>query len=215
MLEFHQDAICLSGITGTSLKSEVLNRYYQFWWNITSGGEKANHKYPTAIIELNAGTGEIFIEETSEVIFGSAGHALQLKFELDRHNSLKIILVEEDPSCYYHLKKVIKRNFPEFCSDSIEKFSEKNTKNIFLFNCSLEEALSEIEKIDNLGNALFFFDPLRMIKWENIEYVAKNRIKQYYATRTEFIIFLFTSDYFLGRKEFTPFPCHNIEKQWT
>lgn len=212
MLEFHEDAICLSGITGTKIKSEILNRYYRFWWNITSGGERSNHNYPTAIIELNAGTGEIFIEETSEIIFGSAGHALLLKFELDSQNSLKIILVEEDPECYLHLKNVIKRKFPEFYPNIQQT---NNSSNIFLLNCSLVEALERIENIQNLGNALFFFDPLRMTRWQNIENVAKKRVTQYYGTRTEFIIFLFTSDFFLGRKEFTQFPSHNIEEKWT
>lgn len=89
MVGFHGDALCLSGITGTRLKSEVLSRYYQFWWNIVSGGEQNDHRYSTTIIELNAGTGELFIEDTSEIILGSAGHALQLKFELDLNNSLK------------------------------------------------------------------------------------------------------------------------------
>jgi three-Cys-motif partner protein len=215
MVGFHEDAICLSGITGTRLKSEVISRYYRFWWNIVSGGEQKDHKYSAAIIELNAGTGEIFIEDTAETILGSAGHALQLKFELDRNNSLKVIVVENDGDCYPHLKNVIKRQFPEFSLDKLEGPIEKNTDNVFLFNLSLENALEEIDKIDNLGNALFFFDPLRMVEWKNIEQVAKNRIRQHYGIRTEFIIFLFTSDYFLGRKSFASFPTHTIEKSWT
>jgi three-Cys-motif partner protein len=215
MNDFQKDAICLSGVTGTRLKSEILNRYYRFWWNITSGGDRDNHKYPTSIIELNAATGEVFIEETSETIFGSAGHALQLKFELDQRNSLKIILVENDASCYSRLKNVIKRQFPEFPLDVMEGPVEKNEINIFLLNLPLEKALLEIDKIEDLGNAIFFFDPLRMVEWKSIEQVAQNRIKQYYATRTEFIIFLFTSDYFLGRKSLTPFPQHTLENSWT
>ncbi|MDO8871274.1 MAG: three-Cys-motif partner protein TcmP [Methanoregula sp.] len=215
MTDFHEDAICLSGVTGTRLKSEVLSRYYRFWWNITSGGERDNHKYPTSIIELNAATGEVFIEETSETIFGSAGHALQLKFELDLHNSLKIILVENDASCYSRLKNVMKKQFPEFPVEIMEGPVEKNKINIFLLNLPLEKALFEIEKIEDLGNAIFFFDPLRMVEWKAIEQVAKNRIKQYYATRTEFIIFIFTSDYFLGRKSLAPFPQHNLANSWT
>jgi len=215
MVGFHGDALCLSGITGTRLKSEVLSRYYRFWWNIVSGGDQKDHKYSAAIIELNAGTGEIYIEDTAETILGSAGHALQLKFELDRNNSLKVIVVENDGDCYPHLKNVIKRQFPEFSLDKLEGPLEKNTENVFLFNLSLENALAEIDKIDNLGNALFFFDPLRMVEWEKIEQVAKSRLKLHYGIRTEFIIFLFTSDYFLGRKSFAPFPNHNTEKSWT
>jgi len=54
-----------------------------------------------------------------------------------------------------------------------------------------------------------------MIKWEIIEKVARDRIRHYYQTGTEFIIFLFTSDYFLGRDEFAGFPKHNNELEWT
>lgn len=99
--------------------------------------------------------------------------------------------------------------------DLLEGPLEKNTDQVYLFNLPLENALLEIDKISDLGNALFFFDPLRMVEWKNIEQVAKNRIKQYYETRTEFIIFLFTSDYFLGRKSFASFPNHAVEKNWT
>lgn len=38
-LEFVEDAICLSGLTGTKLKSDVIGQYYPFWWGITSTGE--------------------------------------------------------------------------------------------------------------------------------------------------------------------------------
>jgi hypothetical protein len=128
---------------------------------------------------------------------------------------LKVIVVENDRDCYPHLKNVIKRQFPEFSIEKLEGPFDKNTENVFLLNLSLENALAEIDKIENLGNALFFFDPLRMVEWKTIEQVAKNRIKQHYGIRTEFIIFLFTSDYFLGRKSFAPFPNHNTEKIWT
>jgi three-Cys-motif partner protein len=215
MLAFHEDAIILSGLTGTLLKSKILGQYYQFWWNITSGGESRDHRLPTAIIELNSGTGEIFIEETGETILGSAGHALQLKYELDKNNAFKLVLIEETPECYLHLKNVIKRQFPEFPHEKFEDSVEKNRTNVFLLNCSLEKALQEIDKIENLGTAIFFFDPLRMVEWKTIETVARSRIKSYYSMHTEFIIFLFTSDYFLGRKEFAPFPSHMNEGEWT
>jgi len=64
-LEFVQDAICLSGLTGSKLKCDVLDEYYPFWWNITSGGKTANYKYSTALVELDAGTGEVYIEDAS------------------------------------------------------------------------------------------------------------------------------------------------------
>ena len=72
-LEFKQDAICLSGLTGSKLKCEVIGQYYPFWWNITSGGKRVNYNWPTAIVELDAATGEVYIEDTSETIPGSSG----------------------------------------------------------------------------------------------------------------------------------------------
>jgi hypothetical protein len=63
MLEFHDDAICLSGITGTAIKSEIIGQYYEFWWKITSGGDKNDHRFETAIVELNSGSGEVYIQE--------------------------------------------------------------------------------------------------------------------------------------------------------
>ena len=54
-----------------------------------------------------------------------------------------------------------------------------------------------------------------MIKWNTIEKVARDRIRYYYSTGTEFIIFLFTSDFFIGRKEFAPLPQQNLESLWT
>ena len=47
-----------------------------------------------------------------------------------------------------------------------------------------------------LGNSLFFFDPLLSESWQRIEAIAKERIKHYYDTGTEFLIFLFSSDFF-------------------
>lgn len=81
MLEFVEDAICLSGLAGTKLKCDVLGSYYPFWWNITSGGQGANYAYPTAIVELHAGTGEVYIKDLKQIVLGSAGHALELKAE--------------------------------------------------------------------------------------------------------------------------------------
>lgn len=215
MLKFHDDAIVLSGLTGSKLKSKIINDYYQFWWNITSGGPSAEYRNPTAIIDLFSATGEIFIEETEETILGSAGHALQLKFELDQRNSLKVILIEENKECYKRLNNVILKNFPEFSTTELEVSLQKDMKNIFLFNLNLDEALRKINLIDSIGNAIFLFDPLLMIKWKTIEEVARNRIRYYYSTGTEFIIFLFTSDFFIGRKEFSPLPVQNYEALWT
>ena len=53
-LEFVQDAICLSGLTGSKVKCDVIGQYYPLWWNITSGGKRTNNDLPTAIVELDA-----------------------------------------------------------------------------------------------------------------------------------------------------------------
>jgi hypothetical protein len=110
-LEFKDDAICLSGKAGSKIKSELIGRYYPFWWNITSGGDSTNHKYHTAIVELDAATGEMFIKDTNEIILGSSGHALALKCDSINTRDLKIILVEKNVDCYSHLKKVITKRW--------------------------------------------------------------------------------------------------------
>jgi three-Cys-motif partner protein len=149
------------------------------------------------------------------VILGSAGHAIELKIKHDKQNSLKLILIEEDTSCYNHLKQVLCRKIPGISVSICEGPIAENRSNIFLMNLPLNDALTEMAGISKLGNSIFFFDPLRMVKWDIIETVARNRIKSYYQTGTEFIIFLFTSDYFLGRDEFHSFPKHNDESHWT
>ncbi len=204
-LKFVQDAICLSGLTGSKLKCAVIGQYYPFWWGITSGGQRENYKFPTAIVELDAATGEAYIKDTNEVILGSSGHALDLKCNNPNTGGLKVILVENDVDCYGHLKKVIRRRWGNVDIDLAEGPSQFNSSNIYLLNTELDSALSNIEKI-KLGNALFFFDPLRSVEYQTIEKVASNRIKTYYKTGTEFIIFVFTSDWFLGRDDFAPLP---------
>ena len=109
-LEFVGEAISLSGLTGTKLKCDVVGRYYPFWWKNTSGGKSLKYQKPTAIVELNAATGEDYIKDTSETVLGSAGHALELKVNhlndptIDTTN-LKVVLIENDPNCYDLLKK--------------------------------------------------------------------------------------------------------------
>lgn len=215
MLEFHDDAICLSGITGTAIKSEIIGQYYEFWWRITSGGNKRDYQNTTAIVELNAGSGEVFVKELKETILGSAGHSIELKRKLDKWNCLNLVLIEEDATCYAHLTNVISRRIPDLPLKICEGPIDQNPTNIFLMNLNLDESLKKMAQIPKLGNSIFFFDPLRMIKWEIIEKVAKDRIKHYYQTGTEFIIFLFTSDYFLGRDEFAAFPINNNEEAWS
>ena len=78
-LEFVRDAISLSGLTGSKLKCEIIGECYRFWWNITSGGARANYDWPTVVLELDAATGEVHAKNTRETILGSSGHALDLQ----------------------------------------------------------------------------------------------------------------------------------------
>jgi three-Cys-motif partner protein len=213
-LEFVNDAISLSGLTGSKLKSDIISEYYPFWWNITSGGERANHAWATAIIELDAATGEMYIKDTKEIIPGSSGHALALKCDNIKTKNLKILLVEKDTDCYSHLKKVINRRWPIVDIHEAEGPSRSNKSNIYLLNVELDEAIRAISQLE-LGNSLFFFDPLRSVAYETIEKVAKARIKSYYQTGTEFIIFVFTSDWFLGRDNFAGLPATLDETRWS
>jgi len=101
-LEFMGDAICLSGLTGTKLKSEVIGRYYPFWWRITSGGSRASYRFPTAIVELNAATGEVFIEDAEETVLGSSGHALDLKMsEAPNTRNLRNLIISSSTSLFF------------------------------------------------------------------------------------------------------------------
>lgn len=120
MLEFVGDAICLSGLTGTRLKSEVIGKYYPFWWSITSGGKNENYRYSTAIVELNAATGEVHIKDTGETILGSAGHLLELKVRSPNTSNFKVVLIEDNLDCYAHLKKVVRRRWPNVSIEEAE-----------------------------------------------------------------------------------------------
>ena len=218
-LEFVGDAISLSGLTGTKLKCDVIGSYYPFWWKITSGGKSLHYGKSTAIVELYAATGEDYIKETGETVLGSAGHALDLKVnnlgetDIDTSN-LKIILTEENADCYAHLKKVIERRWPSVPIEQAEGPPESNSSNIYLLKKNLDDALAAIEHI-SLGNAIYYFDPLRSIEWTTVEKVARKRIKNRLQTGTEFIIFLFTSDWFLGRDEFVALPETAQEEKWS
>lgn len=213
-LEFVQDAICLSGLTGSKLKCEVIGEYYPFWWHITSGGPRANFEYPTAIIELDAATGEVYLQDTKETILGSSGHALRLKCSNPATRYLKVILVEKDDACYQRLKNVIRRRWGNVDIGLAEGPVQFNSSNIYLLRQTLDSAISNIEKI-KLGNALFFFDPLRSVEYATIEKVASKRITDFYKKGTEFIIFVFTSDWFLGRDDFFSLPNTLDERTWS
>ena len=214
MLEFVKDAICLSGLTGSKLKCDVISEYYPFWWNITSGGPSADYTYPTAIVELDAATGEVYIKDTGETILGSAGHALELKYNNPNTEKLKVVLVEKDDACYSHLKNVIRRRCSNVKIDIAEGPTALNTSNIYLMNEPLDNALANIGKLQ-LGNALFFFDPLRSVEYTTIEKVARRRINSFHRTMTELVIFVFTSDWFLGRDDFAGLPTTADSSRWS
>jgi len=215
-LRFVGTAISLSGPTGSKLKCEIIGDYYPFWWSITSGGARKDYRIKTAIIELNAATGEIFIDETKETILGSAGHALELKVNNPNTYNLKIVLVEDNLECYLQLKEVIKKRWKAVSIAQAEGQITSNNSNIYLLNKQLSDALDLIDKI-KLGNtlALFYFDPLLMVEYETLERVAARRMRYFFKTGTEFIIFLFTSDWFQGRGEFCALPSTTNEETWT
>lgn len=215
-MEFHGDAIVLSGVTGTMLKCEVLGKYYPKWWSITSGGKVKANRLATSIVELNAGSGEDYIEETKDTILGSFGHALRLKLEGEATPKLKVLLIEENQECFDHLKNVIRRRWSGADLQAAEGPQERNNTGVYLLRKTLDEAIETIEPI-SLGNSLFFFDPLLYTPWKEIERVAQRRIKFYYMSRTEFVVFLFTSDWFLGRPKLglAPLPQHLDRTQWS
>ncbi len=213
-LEFKGDAISLSGLTGTKLKCDVIGEYYRFWWNITSGGPSREHRFPTAFVELDAATGEVYIKDTGETVLGSAGHSMELKATEPFTGNLKVILIEKNPDCYAKLKEVIQRRWPAVDVAEAEKPVSENNSNVYLFNLGFDDAIEQVKQIE-LGNSLFFFDPLRSVTWQSIEKVTEGRLGDYYQTGTEFMIFIFTSDWFLGRDDFTPLPDHADETKWT
>ncbi|NIO38046.1 hypothetical protein GTO27_10145, partial [Candidatus Bathyarchaeota archaeon] len=114
------------------MKCDVLCQYYPFWWGITSGGAGRDYRNPTSIIELNAATGEVYVEDTNETTLGSAGHALQLKVNNPMTDYLKVVLVEENAECYAHLKSVIERRWSRIPIDQAEGPLDSNTTNVYL-----------------------------------------------------------------------------------
>jgi len=217
-LEFEGNAICLSGGTGTQLKSEVLGSYYPFWWKITSGGDAASHAKPTTIVDLNAGTGEVYLKDSKTKIFGSAGHALKLKLDGTNTQKLKLVLVEDNEECYVRLKRNIIERWPNFNVKEGEGPIDQNSTGVYLVRGSLNRAVPIVGQIGStspLGRSIFLFDPLRIVEWSAIDTVARQRIPSFYKIGTEFIIFLFTSDLFLGRNDFSPLPTSLDNNKWT
>jgi hypothetical protein len=91
---------------------------------------------------------------------------------------------------------------------------ESNTSGIYLINKNLEEALTDIDSL-YLGNSLYFFDPLRSVEYKTISEVASKRMRTPFKTGTEFFIFSFTSDWFLGRDDIPPLPTTTDKDLWS
>ena len=210
MLAFHGNAIVLSGITGSRLKSKILGIYYRTWWEITSGGSNKPIRFQNSIVEMNAGTGEIYIEDSQETILGSSGHALQIKGKNPSASKLNVILVEEDDRCFARLQRVIKTRWAHIDYSLYPPDHDRDW--VYLLRNS-SEVLDLLDGYD-IGNTLFFFDPLLFTPWADIEKVAQRRIKNYYQTGTEFLLFIFTSDWFTGRGDWHALPDTIDESKW-
>jgi three-Cys-motif partner protein len=213
-LEFHKNAIVLSGVAGTKLKCDLIGNYYKFWWGITSGGPRSNYRNLTSIIELNAATGEVYIEDAQETFLGSAGQALELKANNENTRNMQVVLIEKDSDCYYNLKKVIERRWPKINLRESEGSLDLNTTGVYLIKEDIKKALAVIDN-QAFGNSLYFFDPLRSVEYSTISEVANKRIRRPFETGTEFFIFSFTSDWFLGRKNFVPLPNTTDKSIWS
>lgn len=216
-LEFYKDAISLSGVLGTKLKSIIIDRYYKLWWKITSGGPRANYDYPTSIIDMNAATGEIFIKDTNEIILGSAGCSLDLKFNnwFKENPDISLVLVENNKECIIHLKNVIQRRYPQ--AKIIENIDAKDQfkDDCILIKKNIDDAIEDINLMDIRGRSIYFFDPLLSVNMDPLRKVYERRIGNPFQIGTEFIIFFFTSDWFSGREDFVPLPKSDIERDWS
>ncbi|MFQ5951253.1 MAG: hypothetical protein ACE5KH_04130, partial [Candidatus Geothermarchaeales archaeon] len=183
-------------------------------------GAGKEYALPTAIVDMNAGSGELYIEETGQTTLGSAGHALELKFGSSfPTEALELLLVEENEECFARLKNVTSRRWPELPVDVAEGPVESNRSGVYLLNLDLEGALEALQDVKP-GNSIFFFDPLLHVEWRTIHQVARSRIKFPLQTGTEFIIFLFTSDWFTGREyawreDLSPLPRSSDSAAWT
>ena len=177
--EFHNDAIILSGVLGTELKSKILYKYYRVWWKITSGGKRNNYNWETSIVEMNAATGEIYIPERKYTILGSAGAALQLKFynEKVRNPNLNLILVENNEECVYHLKNVINRRFPRAIINDDPSCLDTNVNQCVLIRRDVDEAVKTVNDLNIGGRTIYFFDPLLAIDIVPVIEVYNNRVK--------------------------------------
>jgi len=176
-----------------------------------------NYKYPTSIIDMNAATGEIYIEDADETILGSAGCALDLKFnnEFIDDPDICVILVEDNEECIEHLMNVLKRRYPDINIMQDVDLIEDLTKNCVLVRKSVDDAIDTINNLDLRGRSIYFFDPLLSVNMAPLRKVYENRVGSPFEIGVEFIIFSFTSDWIFGRNELYPLPRDSYVKNWT
>jgi len=215
-VEIKDGALCLSGITGTQLKTKLVESYYGFWLSVTTRGIGRLATKPVYIIDMNAGTGLVKVEETGDIIKGSAGHALDRKYGAKRglNSRLRIIFVESEPDCRKSLFDNIREKWPDAeLKEHKSNWYQSSDGFVDLFE-SAEDFLKYKNPTD-LGNSLFYFDPLLAPDLELIEQIASVRINRPFRINTEFLIFFFTSDWVVGRTKFAALPKTDDETEWT
>lgn len=215
-LEFVGDAIALSGEYGSKRKTEIISVYYRFWLSVV-----ARNRYVSAanIIEMDAGTGELHFKDTGTTSLGSAGHALDLRYNstVAYAKKLHIVLVEEDIECKTRMDNVISRRWPKATlTTKIGKMHISQDMNVTRFD-RVDDFLKQTSNGADFGISLFYFDPLLSVDWKLLDGIAKARIVEPYKTGTEFLVFFFTSDWLTGRKDpyFHILPRFNDESKWT
>ncbi|MGM0687520.1 MAG: three-Cys-motif partner protein TcmP [Promethearchaeati archaeon] len=216
-LEFNGDALCLSGTTGSKLKTEIVSRYYELWLDITTGGKRRNYGRPVSIVDMNAGTGELSIQDANEIILGSAGHVLDLRYGISprKYENLSIILLETHKGCRERLSNVISRRWPQVELESSGEGRFESSDGMTVLFTSQNDVLNYIEEGNLNKFALFYFDPLRSTEWSIIDRIAEERIEKPFQHRTEFLVFFFTSDWVRGRTDFAPLPRSKNQDKWS
>jgi three-Cys-motif partner protein len=215
-VEIIDGALCLSGLTGTQLKTKLVESYYGFWLSVTTRGKGRLATKPVYIVDMNAATGLVKVEETGEIINGSAGHALERKYGTKRglNSQLRIIFVESESDCREALFANIRKNWSEAeLQEHKPQWYQSSDGFVDLFE-SAEDFL-KYKNPSDLGNSLFYFDPLLAPDLDLIEQIASVRINRPFRINTEFLIFFFTSDWVVGRTNFAALPKTDSDTEWT
>ena len=215
-LKIEDGALCLSGTTGSKLKTDIVGSYLRFWQSVTSGGGRRAFNISTLMIDMNAGTGLLRIEDADETVFGSAGHILNLGYKGDvwKNRNLHIALIESDQDCRKNLLENIKNHWPMVKLKPMKGYYISEDQRTIVF--SSQPDFLRFTGWDSMDRtSLFYFDPLRATEWSIIDRIAEMRITKPYRMRTEFLVFFFTSDWILGRKDFTPLPRTKDKSKWT